>query len=250
MKSLFFITLCTFSCFLYGQDVNSIIKEADQLNASMNDAQAIIKYKEALKIQPSNIYVLCKCSELCSRIGGRLKDDKVKQDDYYGTARTYARAALRVNPRYSDANFVMALVTGREALQKSGKEKIEAVKDIKKYADLAIQYDPNNYKAWYVLGKWYYEISALNYFERTAVKVFYGPLPPAGIDDAIHCFEKTKSINPGFILNYLTLAKAYKKKDDEIAAKQNLMVMFTFPDKTQDDEKIKSEGRDLLKKWE
>lgn len=250
MKSLFFISLCAFSGFLYGQDVSSIIKEADLLNASMNDAQAIIKYKEALKIQPSNIYALCKCSELCSRIGGRLKTDKVKQDDFYAAARIYAQSALQVNPLYSDANFVKALAMGREAMRKSGKEKIEAVKDIKKYADFAIQYDPQNYKAWYVLGKWYYEINALNYFERTAVKVFYGSLPPAGIDEAIRCFEKSKLINPGFVLNYLSLAKAYKKKDEENTAKQNLMVMFTLPDKTQDDEKIKNEGRDLLKKWD
>ena len=250
MKFLFFISLSVFSGFLYGQDVSSIIKEADRLDTSMNDAQAIIKYKEALTIQPSNIYVLCKCSELCSRIGGRLKNDKIKQDDFYAAARIYARTALQVNPLYSDANFVMALVMGRAAMRKSGKEKIDAVKDIKKYADLAIKYDPLNYKAWYVLGKWYYEIYALNYFERTAVKVFYGSLPPAGIDDAIHCFEKSKSINPGFLLNYLSLAKAYKKKDEENIAKQNLMVMITLPGKTVDDVKIKNEGMDLLKKWD
>jgi tetratricopeptide (TPR) repeat protein len=138
---------------------------------------------------------------------------------------------------------------GRDAMNKSGKEKIDAVKDIKKYADLAIKYDSRNYKAWYVLGKWYYEINALNYFERTAVKLFFGALAPAHIDDAIHCFEKTKSINPGFVLNYLSLAKAYKKKDEEANAKQSLIAMLALPDKTQDDERIKNEGRDLLKKW-
>lgn len=250
MKSLFFISLCAISGFLYGQDVSRIIKEADRIDASMNDEQAMNKYKEALKLQPTNIYALCKCSELCSRIGGRLKEDKVKQDNFYAAATMYAQSALRINPHYSDANFVKALVIGREAMRKSGKEKIEAVKDIKKYADFAIQYDSQNYKAWYILGKWYYEINGLNYFERAAVKVFYGSLPPAGIDDAIHCFEKSKSINPGFVLNYLSLAKAYKKTDEEKIAKQNLMVMFTLPDKTQDDEKIKNEGRDLLKKWD
>jgi tetratricopeptide (TPR) repeat protein len=240
--------LCFFTYLLYAQDVNAVLKQADQLETSMNDAEAINKYKEALQIQPKNMYALCKCSELCSRIGGRLIDDKAKQDDFYSAAKTYARAALQLNPDCSEANFVMSLVMGRDALRKGGKEKIEAVKDIKKYADLSVKYDPQNYKAWFVLGKWYYEVSNLNYFERLAVKIFYGALPPASIGDAISCLEKSKSLNPGFILGYLSLAKAYKRDDKENIAKQNLMVMFTLPDKTQDDEKIKSDGRDFFKK--
>ena len=249
MKAVFIFCICLFSGFLYGQNVTDIIKKADYFEASMNDAKAIDTYKAALKLEPANIYLLCKCSELSSRIGGRFKEDKIKQDEYYDAAKSYARAALQQNPFYSDANFVIALVMGRDALRKSGKEKIDAVKDVKKYADLAIKYDPRNYKAWFVLGKWYYEIDALNYFERTAVKLFFGALPPASIDDAIHCFEKTKSIDPGFVLNYLSLAKAYKKNDEDANAKQNLIAMLALADKTQDDEKIKNEGRYLLKKW-
>ncbi len=245
-KSLFFVWLCISFGFLYGQDVTGIIREADGLDSSMHDAQAILKYKEALRIQPSNMYALCKCSELCSRMGGRLKDDKPRQEDYFSAAKTYAGQALEVDSSSSEANFVMALAMGREALRKSGNEKIQAVKDIKKYADLSIKYDRNNYKPWFLLGKWYYEINNLNYFERTAVKIFYGSLPPASIDDAIKCLEKSKSLNPGFIMNYLSLAKAYKKKDEEDIARQNLTVMFTLPDKTQDDERIKKEGKKLL----
>ncbi|MEO7119588.1 MAG: hypothetical protein ABIY62_00750 [Ginsengibacter sp.] len=249
-KIFFFTCLILFSGFLHAQNEKSLIKEAQDFETSMNDVRAIATYKDALKLDPSNVYLLCKCSELCSRIGNRLKDNKAQQDDFYQAAKTYAHTALQVNPQYSDANFVMALVMGTDALRKSGKEKIEAVKDIKKYADISVKYDPLNYKAWFILGKWYYEINNLNYFERTAVKVFYGALPPATIEDAIKCFEKVKSINESFILNYLSLAKAYKKKDEENIAKENLMVMFNLPNKTQDDEKIKSDGRELLKKWE
>jgi regulator of microtubule dynamics RMD1/3-like protein len=250
-KRLFFIiSVAVFPCLLRAQNVNDIIKQAQQIEASMNDIQAVNKYKEALNLDPSNIYLLCKCSELCSRIGGRLKDDNIKQEDFYTAARAYASTALRLSPLNSEANFVMALVMGRDAIRKGGKEKIEAVKDIKKYADLSIRYNSQNYKAWYVLGKWYYELNNLNYFERTAVKIFYGALPSASIEDALTCFEKVKLINPDFILNYLSLAKAYKKKDEENIAKENLMAMFNLPDKMQDDEKIKSDGRNLLKEWE
>jgi hypothetical protein len=50
------------------------------------------------------------------------------------------------------------------------------------------------------------------------------------------------------VLNYLSLAKAYKQKDEN-EAKQSLITMLSLPDRTQDDERIKNEGRALLKKW-
>ncbi len=242
-------------CFLFithislAQSVSELIMQGDNYEAAMNDMKAVEQYKQAVKIQPANIYAICKVSEICSRIGARLKEDKSHQSSYFQAAKMYAQTALKLDPASSEANFVMALVMGRDALDKGGEEKIAAVKDIKHYADLSVKYNPQNYKAWYILGKWYYEVSSLNYFERAAVKVFFGALPPAKIDDAIACLEKTKSLNPGFILNYLSLAKAYKKKDEEPMAKQNLAYMFALPDKTQDDAAFKSEGRDLLKKW-
>lgn len=249
MKIIISICLLLITHISLSQNVGELIMQGDNYEAAMNDVKAVEKFKQVVKIQPANIYAICKASEICSRIGARLKNDKASQANYSRDAKTYAHTAVQLNPTNSEANFVMALVMGRDALEKGGEEKIKAVKDIKYYADLSIKYDPRNYKAWYILGKWYYEVSSLNYFERTAVKIFFGALPPAKIDDAINCLEKTKSLNPGFILNYLSLAKAYKKKDEETMAKQNLAFMFSLPDKTQDDAAFKSEGRGLLKKW-
>ncbi|MEO6636934.1 MAG: hypothetical protein ABIN25_01585 [Ginsengibacter sp.] len=249
IKAFSFALFLLASSLAFGQNLNELLRQADQYESVMNDLQAFEKYKEAIKIQPSNIYAICKASEICSRIGARLKADKSKQSSYFKAAKIYAQNALKLDSESSEANFVMALVMGRDALDKGGEEKITAVKSIKHYADLSVKYNPQNYKAWYILGKWYYEVSSLNYFERTAVKVFFGALPPAKIDDAIACLEKAKLLNPGFILNYLSLAKAYKKKDDDALAKQNLAYMFSLPDKTQDDATFKNEGKDLLKKW-
>lgn len=149
-----------------GQDINSLIKEAQQYEASMNDAKALSKYKQALNLQPANIYLICKCSELCSMMGGRYKYDNKKMTDLYNAAKSYAALALKLNPKHSEANFVMSLVVGRTAMQKGGKEKINAVIDIKKYAELAILYNPENFKAWHVLGKWFYELNDLNFLKE------------------------------------------------------------------------------------
>ncbi len=245
---LFFITLL-FSYTLNAQDVNTLIKEGEQFEASMNDEQAIIKYKEALKLQPGNLYIICKCSELCSRIGGRNKDDKMKMIDYYTAAKVYADKAVQLDSKSSEANFVMAMIIGRTAMLKAGKEKLNSVKEIKKYAELAIKYNPDNFKAWHVLGKWFYEISILNFFERATAQIFYGTLPKASINDAISAFEKSKELNPAMLLNYLELAKAYKKNSEDGKAELLLKTMLKLPLKNEDDPRIIAEGTALLKKW-
>lgn len=232
----------------FSQGVNQLIAEGDALQDAMNENAALGKYLTAAQADPYNIYALCQSSFLYGRIAGRLKNNKTEQDRNFDLAKAYAESALKVNPYNPEANVAMAIAMGRVALKKGGKEKINAVKDIKKYADLALKYDPNNYKAWHVIAKWNYEISSLNFFERTAVKVFFGDLPTATIDDAVAGYKKSMSLNPSFLLNYLSIAKAYDKKDDPDTAKRYLNTLLNMPIKMTDDFTIKKEARDLLAK--
>jgi len=237
-------------CFLlwpaenFAQDINALQKEAEQLEPT-NQEEAFRKYQEILKIQPINVMALCKSSELCSSIGHR-QPAKASQASYYRAARKYAEIALRLSPNNSEANFAMAVAMGRMALISSGKQKIEAVNDIKKYAELAIKADPNNFKAYHVLGKWHYEVSDLSGFERGAAKMLYGGLPAASIQESIRFYEKSKSLNPEFALNYLELAKAYRRNNQNDKAKELLIKLASIPVKTQDDPRVKEEGKQLL----
>lgn len=235
-------------CYAPAQDVAGIIKEADRLEAVPDEMAAFHKFREVLKIQPLNIYALTKCSELCSRIGKRQTNTKTR-DDYYSAARTYAGIALKANPASSDANFVMAMILGRSSMAKSGREKIDNAKEIKKYVDLALKYDQHNFKAWHILGRWHYEVSNLNVLERGVVKVFYGGMPHASIKESIQAFEKARAIEPRFILNYLEMARAYKENDKDDKAISYLNYMMTLPNQTEDDPAIKEQGKKLLQDW-
>ncbi|MBC7889726.1 MAG: hypothetical protein H7Z13_17765 [Ferruginibacter sp.] len=233
---------------LAAQDIAAMLREADRLETVPNEKAAFIKFKEVLKIQPINIYALNKCSELCSRIGKRQTNPALIED-YYSAAKTYAGIALKVNPNNSESNCVMAIALGRSSLNKTGKEKINSVKEIKKYVDAALKNDPKNFKAWHVLGRWHYEISTLNGLEKTAVKLFYGGLPGASMAASIIAFEKAHAITDGFILNYFEMAKAYKKNNQLAKARAILIKMLTVPNQTEDDPVIKEDGRKLLNEW-
>ena len=100
------------------------------------------------------------------------------------------------------------------ALVLSGREKIAAVDEIKKYAELSIKCDPNNYKPYHVLARWHYEVSDLSVFERGVAKLFYGGVPPASLKEAIYNYEKCRSLVPDLKVNYLELAKCYHRNDE------------------------------------
>lgn len=230
------------------QDINVLLKEAQQLESAFKDEDALKKYLEVLKLQPRHLNALCKVSELYS-LTGKRQTATAKEKEYYGNAKVYAQKALQVNSNSAEANVMMSVAMGRMALIASGKEKINAVKDIKAYAEKAIQLDANNFKAYHVLGKWHYEVSELNAAAKWLVKVTYGALPRASLEDALRYYEKSRQLMPGFVLNYLEMAKVYHRKDDDKKAISLLETMLKLPNTTSSDEAAKKEARELIKDW-
>ncbi len=228
------------------QDIVILTKEANRLEAVPDEKAAFVKFKEILKLQPTNIYALNKCSELCSRIGKRQRDKNII-NDYYKAAITYADIALKIDPTNSESNCVMAIALGRSSLNKGSKEKISTAKEIKKYVDISIKNNPQNFKAWHVLGRWNFELSMPNIIERTTARLLYGAIPVGTIAGAIAAFEKSNSISDGFILNYFELARAYQKNDENNKAIIAVNKMLLLPNYTEDDAKIKEDGKRLLK---
>lgn len=224
-----------------------LLKEAQQYEARFNDQEALQKYSQILRHQPDNIQALCKSSELHALLGRRLPT-KEKQTEYYKLARSHAQQALRINPNLAEANFVMSFALGRIALISSGDERVNAVKEIRTYAEKTIKLDPSHYKAYHVLGKWHYEVSNLNKVEKWLLKVAYGSLPPSSLETAIRNFEKSRQLNPGFLLNYLELAKSYNRKDETKKAIELLNTMMKLPLATSNDVHIKESGKKLLGK--
>ncbi|MBU3714163.1 MAG: hypothetical protein FGM46_04365 [Ferruginibacter sp.] len=228
------------------QHVNDIVNEGLRLEKIPDEKRALLKFEEALRMDPSLLTALVKCSELHSSIGGRLKDKK-KQAVHYSLAVGYAKKAIETYPNAAEACVAMAIAYGKEALIKGGKEKIKLVRKIKDFADQAIQINPNNFKAWHVLGKWYYEMSDLNFLERTGLGLFFEKMPEASFTLSINAFEKANRIDPSVCLNHLELAKSYQKNKQIPMAIASLKKLMSLPAKTEDDPDIKLQAIKLLK---
>ena len=231
------------------QNIVSLIKEAEKQESLLNEKGALDKFREALKLQPNHLYILNKCSELCSRVG-KSQPTAEAREDYYNAAKIYAGIALKFYPKDSEANCLMAIALGRITLNKKGKDKINSIKEIKRYVDAALLYNPNNYKAWHVLGRWHYELSDLNMFEKAAIKLFFGGLPKTSFAASVSAFEKAAQNSHEFILNYFELAKAYYKNDQEAKAIQTIKMLLQIPNHTAEDEITKQQAQALLKDWQ
>lgn len=231
----------------FSQSPSALIRQADSLEASLLEQAAYARFKEVLKVDPRNYYALWKCSELASRIGNR-QTTRAKKIDFFTAGRIYAQTAIKVNPSLADGYYVLAVAMGRKALIENGNERINAVREIRINAEKALKINPAHGRAWHVMGKWHYEVSNLNALEKAALKIMYGGLPKASIKESILAYEKAKSLEPVFALNNLELAKAYHRDGRKDRAIILLKALPSIPNKTEDDTRIKAEGKNLLGK--
>lgn len=227
---------------------SALLKEAQNLDKQFKEAEALEKYKAVLINEPTNMAVLTRVTEINTAIGSRQKD-KLAKSSYYFNALQTAKKAYQTDSNSYQASYAMAIASGKMTeVAEENKQVVAYVRDVKNYADRAIRLNPNDGKSWYTLGKWHVEIVNLNWAKKAAVKALFGGLPKGELSQAIAAFEKCKTFEPYFVINYLDLGKAYKddnKPDKAIAIFQQLVKL---PTRTADDAAYKEEGKQLLQK--
>ncbi len=227
------------------QDVDYLLKEAAQFEKEKKDDDALKKYQEALQVSPSDERALFKCSELSSIIGNRQTDKKFRADNFTA-ARTYAETVLKQYPESADANYAMALAMDKISSLGGTKEKLQKTGDVHKYLEQALKIKPDHARALYMMGKWNADVSSMNIAEKAALKTVFGGMPSAGLPAAIDLFERARKADPNYLLNYLELAKAYKKNGQSDKAIEILNRLVKLPPRTADDNGYKAEGKTLL----
>jgi hypothetical protein len=246
MKRMWILVFFLAAKSVFAQDVTVLLKEASNLERSFKDEQALDKYKEVLATDASNLQALVRSSELYCGIGGRQKDKNAKADSY-AKAKEYADKAISIDSNSADANYVRAVVAGKlTEVETDNKKLVADVKEIKTFADKALSINPNHGKANYVLGKWNFQMVTLSWTKKAAIKVLFGGMPEATIENATNYMEKCRKLEPYFVLNFLDLAKAYKYDNKPAKAIEVLNQLVKLPTRSADDMALKEEGKTLL----
>ncbi len=226
--------------------VAGLIAEGNDYSEKQFDNQkALEKYEQADSVSPNNEEILWRISRAYVDIGEHLPanndEEKQKQLDTYQKALDYANKAVTVNPKNSMAYCRRAIATGRVALFKGVFSVGGLVNATRDDCLKAIEIDPSNAAAYYVLGRSHAKLVEKPKIIRWPLGLAWG-----NIDDAIKNYEKAISLRPGFIMYHLDAARAYVENDDYAKAKEQLNIIPTLSKEDEDDDQFRKEAKELL----
>ena len=249
MKSiarLFVLSLLLLPAISLAQKADSLKARADTLYKQHQEKQALELYQQILEQDPDNYEALWKSSFLYSRIGHRFEDED-KQEQYFNKGIELAKRALEVNPDDSQSNFVMSVAMGRKALISGAKDRVAASREIKKYADRAIELDSTNAGAWHVLGRWNFKVANLSWLERAAANTLFGGISGnASNKKAAKAIRKAIELDDNYILYYYDLARIYEEMGRDARAIETCQQAIELPSLTPDGPGLKKKCQELI----
>lgn len=224
-----------------------LIEEGDEYAEKLFDNQkALQKYQEAFCREPANYEVLWRMSRTLVDIGEHLpsttETEKQAQLKMYEEALHYAQKAIEANPRGSMGYARRAIVNGRIALFRGVWDALDLVKQTKADCEKAIELDPTNATAYYVLARTHQKVCEKPKFVRWPLGLGW-----ANLDEAIQLYEKAITLRPRFSMYRLDCARTYKELKNYEKAKEHLQILLSLPKADEDDDLFKKQATDLLK---
>ncbi|HEX6914477.1 MAG TPA: hypothetical protein VF145_04520 [Chitinophagaceae bacterium] len=247
MKTISLFAFLLLAQLAFGQDVNVLLKQADNFDKQIKEQEAIEKYKEVLQLSPDNFWALFRLTELNAAIGSRQLKDKDKLS-YFRAALDYANTAFKaVDTGSADAYYLVALASWKmSTVEEKDKEAVEYLRKWKEFADLALEQNPEHARGTFLLGKWHFDMTRASLLKKAAAKTIYGGIAKWNIETAIQLFEKVKLLDRYFVQNYYELAKAYEYNNQPTQEIETLNRLVKMPVRTGDDAAWKAEGKKML----
>lgn len=246
LKSL----ICAVSLFLpwgvsSAASVDDLIKQGDVYDLKFNPTEALKSYLPAEQLAPKNVDLLLRIARQYRHQmadAGAVKD-KIRLS---GIGLDYARRAVALAPRNSEAQLSIAIGYAKSIDFYSNKEKMNALHHVKDFTDRAIALDSSNDLAWYILGRWHEKVADLNSMKRKIAEMAYGSLPKATNEDAANCYRKAISLNPNRCVYYVDLGINCAAMDNKVDARKFIEKGLALPTKGKDDPETKKRGRETL----
>ncbi|HTR41649.1 MAG TPA: hypothetical protein VMH87_08545 [Pseudomonadales bacterium] len=186
---------------------NSLAR-ADLAQKDGNIQEAVKIYHADEQAEGSNAVYLCVLSRRYCDLT-YLTNSAAVQKDLVAHALTCAQQAVQDNPTNATAHSSLAVCYAKSCNYTDIKTKLAYSRIFKSEAEKAIALDPRQDVAWYLLGRWNYAMANVGLLSRAYVKMVYGGLPQASLEQAVQNFKKACELAPNSILNHAGLAMAY-----------------------------------------
>uniref|UniRef100_A0A2M4BY57 Regulator of microtubule dynamics protein 1 n=1 Tax=Anopheles marajoara TaxID=58244 RepID=A0A2M4BY57_9DIPT len=236
------------------QQEESGYREADQLfgEYKFKEAYDLLKAKQATK-QDGEFETLWRLSRVIYSLSRELVPDPSKAKQFeacifegYG----YASRALELGPQASVSHKYYAIFLAEKSGIEGLRQRVMQLSTILRHLTRATELDETDPFAWFLLGRFYYKLASLPWFQQKFIHTFTTDIPNATFDDALRCFIKAEQLAANFFsLNHLLLGETYLALKDEKNARLYLekAANQTAP-RTADDLEAQREAKALLRK--
>lgn len=225
----------------------ALIAKGDVFDKQLKAAEALESYLPAEKLEPKNAQLMVRIA----RQYRHLMSDASDKNEKLRLGRVsleYAQRAATLAPNNSEAQLSPAISYGKMAPFLPSKEQANASSQIKQSVDRALQLDPKNDTAWYILGRWNRVLADMNLLKRMLAGALYGSLPVTTNEAAEKCLLKAIAINPNRLMHYIELGRIYSAMGRKEDARKFIEKGLSMPNKEKDDPEMKTIGQELLKK--
>jgi tetratricopeptide (TPR) repeat protein len=247
--SIFWIGLATAGA-LQAQSANDYFQQGILFEKSFQVEEALGRYEAGLLKNPNHTESLIHASRMLSNLAGRLpKPEHARKKEMLGKARTYAQKSIRLDPSNPQGRLAHIISLGLlSEIATNPREKVANAGAIHDEAVKILDIDSTFSEAYFVLGKWQYELSQLNWMELMACRIFFGGFPESiSIEASLHYFDKAIEFNPNSILFLYGQASAQHALGENQKAVNALDRALVLPISEPDDVLRKERCTNLLK---
>ncbi len=139
-----------------------------------------------------------------------------------------SRMAVELDPESSEAVLTKAIAAGRAGMVSGTRQQVELSRQVKELADRAIELDESNDLAYHVRGRWHFEVAGLGFFARNAVRIVYGGLPGASMEQAKADYRRAIELEDRVVHRY-ELGRVLLELDRRDEARQQFQTAIAMP---------------------
>ncbi len=222
----------------------SWIAQGDAADRALKTREALACYEKAERLKPDDASLLIKLAKQHGELMTELSGNAKKQSGE--TALAYAQRALALAPKMADAELAVAICYGRLLDLVPARTRVEYSRRVFEHATAASRLDPKSDYAWHMLGRWHQAVATMDGLTRSIVKVVYGGLPSASLEEARSCFERAIKLRPNRLAHHIELGRTLAMMDRTEEAKKLLEKGLAMPNRERDDPGTKARGQETL----